>query len=207
MGDQVEVRALVGARVHKGTALLETDYLLFRGAPAQEAPRVKIAFRDIQSLKAGDGWLRIRHSGGSLELELGPRAEKWAEKIRSPKSRLEKLGAAEGARVALTGARDEEFAKELRARGCEITDGTPPKGSALIVFGAEAPSNLSQVKALAARLAPDGALWVIYPKGRKDITENGVLAAGRAAGLKDVKVVGFSATHTALKFVIPLANR
>jgi len=25
--------------------------------------------------------------------------------------------------------------------------------------------------------------------------------------LKDVKVVGFSATHTALKFVIPLANR
>ena len=44
-------------------------------------------------------------------------------------------------------------------------------------------------------------------KGRKDITENGVLAAGRAAGLKDVKVVGFSPTHTALKFVIHVARR
>jgi len=207
MGDQIEVRALVGARVHKGTALLETDYVLFRGAPAKEAPRVKIGFQDIQSLKAGDGWLRIRHAGGSLELELGPRAEKWAERIRSPKSRLEKLGAAEGTSVALAGVRDEEFAHELRARGCEIIKGMPPRGSALIFFGAEAPRDLSRVKTLADRLAPAGALWVIYPKGRKDITENGVLAAGRAAGLKDVKVVGFSATHTALKFVIPLSKR
>ena len=33
------------------------------------------------------------------------------------------------------------------------------------------------------------------------------LAAGRKAGLKDVKVVGFSPTHTALKFVIPVENR
>jgi len=34
-----------------------------------------------------------------------------------------------------------------------------------------------------------------------------VLSAGRKAGLKDVKVVGFSATNTALKFVIPLSKR
>jgi hypothetical protein len=33
------------------------------------------------------------------------------------------------------------------------------------------------------------------------------LAAGRKCGLKDVKVVGFSSTHTALKFVIPLSKR
>ena len=51
------------------------------------------------------------------------------------------------------------------------------------------------------------ALWVVYPKGKKEITENEVLAAGRKAGLKDVKVVGFSPTHTALKFVIPLDRR
>ena len=32
-------------------------------------------------------------------------------------------------------------------------------------------------------------------------------AAGRAAGMVDVKVAGFSATHSALKFVIPKAQR
>jgi hypothetical protein len=50
-------------------------------------------------------------------------------------------------------------------------------------------------------------LWIGYPKGQKQITENDVIAAGRKAGLKDVKVVGFSPTHTALKFVIPVEKR
>ncbi len=51
------------------------------------------------------------------------------------------------------------------------------------------------------------ALWIVYPKGQKQITELDVLAAGRRAGLKDVKVVGFSPAHTALKFVIPVSSR
>jgi hypothetical protein len=34
-----------------------------------------------------------------------------------------------------------------------------------------------------------------------------VIGAGRKTGLKDVKVVGFSPTHTALKFVLPLDER
>jgi hypothetical protein len=208
MGQQIETRARLGRRLRKGTALLETDYLLFRGAAGQKpAARVKVPFSDIRALRASGVWLHVKHAGGVLELELGERAAKWAEKIRSPKSRLDKLGAAQGARVALTGAVDEDFHRELRARGCDLAEGTPPRASALIFFGAEAHGHLSRVKPLAARLAPDGALWIVYPKGRRDITENGVLAAGRAAGLKDVKVVGFSATHTALKFVIPLARR
>ena len=56
-------------------------------------------------------------------------------------------------------------------------------------------------------MQPDAALWIIYPKGIREITENDVIAAIRAAGLKDVKVASFSATHTALKAVIPVAQR
>jgi hypothetical protein len=33
------------------------------------------------------------------------------------------------------------------------------------------------------------------------------MEGGKLAGLVDVKVVGFSETHTAEKFVIPVANR
>jgi hypothetical protein len=33
------------------------------------------------------------------------------------------------------------------------------------------------------------------------------MVAGKAAGLVDVKVVSFSATHTAEKFVIPIKDR
>jgi hypothetical protein len=48
---------------------------------------------------------------------------------------------------------------------------------------------------------------VVAPKGRADPTERDVLAAGREAGLTDVKVAKFSDTHTAHKFVIPRERR
>jgi hypothetical protein len=60
---------------------------------------------------------------------------------------------------------------------------------------------LNQIQKLKASLEPGGGLWVIYPKGVPQIKEIQVIDAGRAAGMKDVKVARFSATHTALKFV------
>lgn len=208
MGQQIESCARLGAKTLKGIAMLETDYVLFRGAGKKDpATRVKIPFRDVRTLEARDGWLRICHAAGALEIELGPRAEKWKEKIRSPRGLLDKLGVAPGAAVSLAGAVNAEFCAQLAARRCSIAEGTPARGASLIFLGAERRQDLTRAKTLAGRLAPAGALWIVYPKGQKHITENDVIAAGRATGLKDVKVVGFSATHTALKFVIPLANR
>ena len=54
---------------------------------------------------------------------------------------------------------------------------------------------------------PDGGVWIVYPKGRKDIREADVMAAGRDLGLKDNKTCRFSDTHTGLRFVIPVAER
>jgi len=208
MGQQIETRARIDGSVVKGTAFLETDFVLFRGAGKKgAATRVKILFRDVRSLDAREGWLRIGHAAGAVELELGARAEKWLEKIRSPRGLLDKLGVRPGSAVCLVGAASAEFRAELEGRGCAIVEGTPARGAALIFFAAEKRENLARAESLAGRLAPAGALWIVYPKGQKHITESDVIGAGRGAGLKDVKVVGFSATHTALKFVIPVAER
>jgi hypothetical protein len=51
----------------------------------------------------------------------------------------------------------------------------------------------------------DRAGW--KPARVKTITQADVMAAGKAAGLVDVKVVKFSDTHTAEKFVIRVADR
>ena len=48
---------------------------------------------------------------------------------------------------------------------------------------------------------------MIRPKGRDDLTEAMVIGAGRGAGMHDVKVARISATHTGMKFVIPVAQR
>ncbi|MCX6024232.1 MAG: hypothetical protein NTZ05_21375 [Chloroflexi bacterium] len=76
-----------------------------------------------------------------------------------------------------------------------------------MLLGIAAAAELAQLPELRAGLPPTGALWVIYPKGVKAVTEGDVLTAGRAAGLTDVKVAAFSPSHTALRFVIPRAAR
>ena len=57
------------------------------------------------------------------------------------------------------------------------------------------------------KIAPNGSLWIVYPKGNKELKQDDIFKAGKSAGLVDVKVVSFSSTHTALKFVIPVSKR
>ncbi|HTA19387.1 MAG TPA: DUF3052 domain-containing protein, partial [Polyangia bacterium] len=100
---------------------------------------------------------------------------------------------------------DESFADELAKRGDALT----PRGSIdVLFFVPSAPDDLGRVATIAKRLTPAGGLWIVRPKGTDTpITEGAVRAAGLAAGLVDVKVAAFSPTHSALKFVTPVAKR
>jgi hypothetical protein len=138
---------------------------------------------------------------------LGPQAQKWAQKILHPKSRIEKLGIKPGAKVSTIGEVDVNFLQELKQVTGAVTAGRIATDSGYVFFAADSQRELSQVAKFAKSLQGRMALWIVYPKGQKTITENDVIASGRKAGLKDVKVVGFSPTHTALKFVIPLDER
>jgi hypothetical protein len=196
MGQELECRMRLGKRSLAGKAYLETDFVLFRGDE-----RLKVAFKDLTSVTAKAGVLRLDFDGGPAELELGKAAEKWADKILHPPTRADKLGVKEGSAVRLVGEFDPEFLDELRTRGASMVE----KGGDVVFYRADKAADLKRV----AGLQPSGsaALWVIYPKGVPAIREIDVLQAGRAAGLKDVKVASFSATHTGLKFVLPLAKR
>jgi len=202
MGNELICKVQCGKQQSEGKALLETSEIIFRGDF-----RLKIPFSMIKSAKAVDGELRLQTAEGLAIFHLGAQAEKWCQKILHPKSRIEKLGVKPGARVALLGKFDEEFLREVGGLTKSISKGKAAVDSECIFFAAELKKDLSALTKMAKSMEGPAALWIIYPKGLKEITENDVLSAGRKAGLKDVKVVGFSATHTALKFVIPLANR
>jgi hypothetical protein len=142
-------------------------------------------------------------------LELGALAAKWADRIKNPRGRLDKLGVKPGMKVSVVGAVDfdAEFRVELEARGADASFGKPRAASELIFFVAAHEKDLARLPALRKSLTPAGGIWVLRRKGGQGVTEAQVMAAGKAAGLVDVKVVAFSATHTAEKLVIPLAKR
>ena len=202
MGQEVVCTARWGGKSVRGKALLETAEILFRGDK-----RRKIPFAAIRGLEAKDGELRLKTNEGLVVFDLGERAEKWRQKIANPKSVVEKLGVKAGDPVAVFGKLDGELLNKLKQQKSAVVQGKVVDGVGWIFLVVESRAELVEIKKIAANLKGSAALWVVYPKGQKHITETDVIGAGRKAELKDVKVVGFSPRHTALKFVIPLEKR
>jgi hypothetical protein len=203
MGAEANCTARIKGSDVPGKARLETEALYFRGGDV----RLTIPFKSMTKIAARDGALRITGPDGPVSFALGPAAAKWADKIQHPPSRLQKLGVKPEWRVSILGVDDQAFLGELKPAVAQMSVGRTLEASDAIFVGATSEADLRRLESLRRSLTPGGALWVIRPKGRPEISERAVMAAGKAAGLVDVKVVAFSPTHTAEKFVIPLAKR
>jgi len=129
------------------------------------------------------------------------------DKDYSARPLIDKLGVKPGARVSTMGVEDAAFFDSLKARTEDHSIGRCRKDCDVILLGVEEVAGLRAIAKCRTCLKPAGGLWVVYPKGRKDITQAQVMEAGLAAGLVDNKVASFSATHTALRFVIRVADR
>src|SRR6185503_11100320 len=196
-GYEATCRLRVGETVTAGKAVLEQHDLIFRGPT-----RLAIPLTDITSAIARDGLLTVRFGRTTAAFDLGRDAVKWANRITSPPSRLDKLGVKAQMTVRIVGPVDADLIDEIRSREARILRTTPPAGADLVFYAVDRRERLERMQDLKTWLKPNGALWVIRPKGSPAITESEVMAAGKRAGLVDVKVASFSPTHTAEKFVI-----
>jgi hypothetical protein len=187
-------------------AHLNTDRLEFRGGT-----RLDIPFASVKSAKAdANGALIITHADGRAIFNLANRApaKKWALKILQPKSLIDKLGVKPESRVAILGVDDSDFQTQLKKRATTPALSKPAAGMDFIFYAADSAGELAKLKSLKTHLQPAGAIWVVSLKGKAaKIKDTDVMQAARAAGLVDNKVCGFSATHTALKLVIPKDQR
>jgi hypothetical protein len=125
----------------------------------------------------------------------------------SERSLMDKLGVRPKSRVSLLGVRDPGFLAQLEERGADVAPGRRRKGSDLIFLSVEDSEDLRRLSEVEPSMQRIGVVWVVYPKGRKDLRQVDVIGAGLGVGLVDNKVVRFSDTHTALRFVIPRARR
>ena len=182
--------------------MLETSEILFRGET-----RLKIPFPEITKVRVRDGELHVQTKEGLAVFALGKQAETWLEKIPNPKTLIEKLGVKPGEAVSLAGEFPADFVANLKKHGAAVVEDKGAKNAGCYFLAAESRENLQRMKRLAGLLTGGAALWIVYPKGQRSITESNVRSAGRSAGLTDIKVASFSPTHTALKFVVPMEKR
>lgn len=193
MGKDAQVRARFAQGEDAGRLQYEAPKLLFRGAERR--------------VFEGEALKGVRAEAGDLVLADGSRftlgdkaAASWADAIANPKSRLDKLGVKSGMRVAVMGVADNALADELSARGA------PPVADLvdldLLFYAADSLAELDAIPTLIPALADKGALWIVSRKGKAaNLKDVEVMAAARGSGLVDTKVVGFSDTLTALRFI------
>lgn len=206
MGLEAKCTLWVGRDAFAVKAHLNTDQLEIRGEQ-----HYNLALKSVASVVAkSDGALHLRHAAGLTVLVFADTAtaEKWALKIRYPKSLIDKLGVKPGSRVAVLGVDDAEFLKQATHRLGAKPPTRPADRLDFIFYAADSAAQLARLKSLKTHLQPAGAIWVVSVKGKAaTVKDSEVRQAASAAGLVDIKVCGFSATHTALKLVIPESQR
>jgi hypothetical protein len=121
---------------------------------------------------------------------------------------MDKLGVKPDSKVTLIGIDDETFWQQLVDRTDDAVKSRLRHDTDLIFYAADSLDQLFELGRLKTYLKPNGAIWVVSLKGKAArIKDLDVIAAARAAGLVDNKVVSFSTTHTSLRLVIPVEQR
>lgn len=192
MGKEADVTARFADGADRGRLQYEAPRLVFRGAQRR--------------VYEGGSLVDVRAEGADLVLADGARftlgearAAAWVQAIRNPKSRLDKIGVKAGMRIAVIGVADPTFTEELVERGAApVSERTALD---LLFYAADSAEALAGIAGLVPALAERGALWIVSRKGKAaTVKDVDVMAAAKACGLVDSKVVGFSETLTALRF-------
>lgn len=203
MGAEARTTLRLGRQTFAGTAYLETDVLGFRGET-----RLRIPLSRVSGVEVRDGALHVTHAEGLAVLGLGEAAAaKWAERIRSPRSLADKLGVKPGMQIAVLGVEDETILRDLTSRGATLLADAVPAGTPMVLWRVTKASQLGTLSGIVKKLARDGAIWVVHPRGDTSVADTVIFAAAKDAGLTYTKVVRFSETDTAEKLVIPVAAR
>lgn len=202
MGQEVKTQLRWDGRILEGTALLETDSLVFRGGAS-----VTVPFAEMWSVDANAGWLELKTPRGLLLLELGPKAEVWKEKIKNPKGLIEKLGVDASKKVAVLGKLDPGLRGDLDASGAKVAKSARGKDFDMVFVAASAKKDLENIGKARELIKDDGAIWIVYPKGSQVLTEREVLTGGRTRELTDNKQVKVDDVLTAVRFVVPVSAR
>lgn len=196
MGKEQVARVRAGAEDAQCKVYLEGTEIICRGGVKRT-----FAAAAVKGLKLRGGWIEFDYGGEKVEIEIGEKAGAWVEAIRNPRTRMEKLGVTRGMKVCVLGRAEDDAVAEL----AEVLGAAPArragKGIDVALLFARDPEELERLGKLDAALAAGGAVWVLWPKGRKDLAHEDVVKAGKAAGLSQTKSIGFSEALSGLRLV------
>ncbi len=206
MAQDIKTTLRMDGRIHEGTVALEGSALVFKGGVTLNLP-----FSEIFSVEASAGWLDLKTSRGLLLLELGTKAERWAEKIKNPGAFLAKLGVDATKKVAVVGKVDPELKADIEGSGAKVAKTARGKDFDVVFFAAHQKADLEKLPSAREMIKDDGCIWVVYPRNANadaSLRERDVIIAGRTLQLSDAKkAIELDDALSAMRFVVPASAR
>ena len=118
---------------------------------------------------------------------------------------LDKLGVKPAMKISLAGHDDPVFREALKERGADVSVQVRSHSDIIFMHASDA-RGLRRIAQLRSKIKPNGAIWVLRPKGGA-LRETDVIDAGLAAGMVDNKICSFSDELSAMRLVIRLRDR
>jgi hypothetical protein len=191
-------------RATNATVLLETDELIVRGEARVRVPRA-----DIRDVTRRAGTVIITSPAARVTLTLGAdAAAKWEQRLQEPPKRLiDKLDVKPGAKVWLIKVTDAALVAQLAERTSRLSTGRSATKVDVAFVQVDGASDLTRVTAAAQAIVPDGAIWVVHPKGKDGVADTTIFAEAKRLGLTSTKVARVSDVQSAEKLVWPRSRR
>jgi hypothetical protein len=186
------------------TVLLETDELIVRGDARVRVPRAS-----IERITNRAGVVTVTAPAAVVRLTLGAdAAARWEKKLAEPPKKLiDKLDVKPDASVWLYGVADEALISQVTERAAKVSAGRSASSCDVVFVQVDDDEQLGHIDRAAAAIKPDGAVWVVHPKGKSGVADTTIFARAKALGLTYTKVARVSETLSAEKLVWPKAGR
>lgn len=134
----------------------------------------------------------------------------------SPKSLIDKLGVKPGMKIAIVGSPPGFKSALVLPRGVEYAE--HGRDFNIVMYFSNSFGKLrAKMRTLRRMIKEDGAIWICWPKSRRDWTQSSPLLGdfkeddirklALSLQLVDVKVVAVNETWSGLKLVVPVALR
>ncbi|MES2155288.1 MAG: hypothetical protein V4510_09160 [bacterium] len=171
----------------------------------------RLPYTDVTEVWQYGSYIHIRFPDGEAKMDMQEqrRARRFARKMEDAPSPLEVLGARQGDAVAVVGLPDAWVYRLLRRRRLQEAV-RAPAGVDMLVVGVSDERSLASIGACLATLKSGGTLWVVYPRGHREIGTEAVAKAGLYFDLDGELELQVSSRHAALKLVprppVPVAS-
>jgi hypothetical protein len=166
VGLESRAKAKLGARrvLQDGTLFLEGQEIFFRPdvPEGQRVKRLRIPVAETTRLEAAGKELVVEHRGETMRFAID-HPERWVAKIRTPKSRVDKLGIRAGTVVFVQnvtdGALDDELSATLAVKKKSLSAEVD-----VVLLGAESEADLSGLEQIVAATKDAISIWVLWTK-------------------------------------------